>query len=654
MRPQDFQDYGPMRRRGRTTKPGDMATPYTGPTVSMPVIRRGGPPSAQAPRSHGRAWAFLLVLLLLGGVGGGTYAGLRYLDQRYSGRILPNVAVQGVDLTEKTPEEATQLVRERFAPFLAKPVSFEYAGRIWEPSAEEIGVRVNVDEQITAAMHAGRDNGLFRNIVEVWRTYQNGLDLPLTVSVDGPRLQAYVGRIAAELEQPPVEAELGIDAVTAAINHVESREGRMALLDVTVEDVLARLPTLEPHTAPLHLTALKPSLTSAHVAEAKRTIEAMTQGPMKLRFKQQDKSFELPRDEIAHMIVLTRTQGIQGPVLNAQLDQKQLRKWVTGLADSIGRDSIEPRVDWNGGNPRITQPGRSAYRLDLERALILLNETIIGNERTLELPVEEVQPRVTEATLATLGLKELVAEGKSDFTGSAAYRITNIRVGAQLMHGILVPPDGEFSFNENVGAIDASQGFVDGYAIVGNRTQLEPGGGICQVSTTLFRAAFYAGLPFSDWTPHRFRISWYEKYDTIGMDSTIYTGGGPDLRFVNDTGNWLLIQSTMDEANASLTFSLYGTKVPGREVVRSEAIMTNQSPPPAQPVYIDDPKQPVGTYSQSDTARGGLDIRIDRTVLQNGQVVHQRSFITSFQPWPNIFVKNPNTPLPPGGKLGNS
>jgi vancomycin resistance protein YoaR len=241
-----------------------------------------------------------------------------------------------------------------------------------------------------------------------------------------------------------------------------------------------------------------------------------------------------------------------------------------------------------------------------------------------------VQPRVTAETLGSLGIKELVSVGKSDFSGSAPYRITNIKAGVNLLHGILIPPDGEFSFNENIGAIDEAHGFVEGYAIVGNRTQLEPGGGICQDSTTLFRAAFYAGLPFTAWTPHRFRISWYEKYDPIGMD------------------NWLLIQGYVNDADASVTFALYGTKVPGRTVERSEPKITNQTPAPTKPVYIDDPEQPIGTFKQTDVARGGMDIEIVRVVKQNGQVIRSNKFVTKFEAWPNIYLKHPKTPRPGG------
>ena len=160
--------------------------------------------------------------------------------------------------------------------------------------------------------------------------------------------------------------------------------------------------------------------------------------------------------------------------------------------------------------------------------------------------------------------------GRSDFTGSAEYRINNIGVGMNILNGILIAPGEEFSFNNNIGSIDARNGFVEGYAIIQNRTQLEFGGGICQDSTTLFRAAFWAGLPITERWGHSFYISWYDKYglgpqgNGPGLDATIFTGG-PDLKFVNDTGNWLLMQSSSNARTGVAEVALYGTK-PNRTV----------------------------------------------------------------------------------------
>jgi vancomycin resistance protein YoaR len=262
-------------------------------------------------------------------------------------------------------------------------------------------------------------------------------------------------------------------------------------------------------------------------------------------------------------------------------------------------------------------------------------------------------PPVTADNLGQLGIREQLSVGRSDFSGSAPYRVTNIQAGMTLLHGILVPPDEEFSFNDSVGQINAANGFVEGYAIVQNRTQLEWGGGICQDSTTMFRAAFWAGRPITERWGHSFYISWYDRYafadygNGPGMDATIFTGA-LDFKFLNDTGNWLLVQTYVDRSRALAEVRIYGTS-DGRTVSMIGPTTTNRVPAPTQPVYVPEPARPRGSPRQSDTARGGMTINFTRVVERDGQVIERRSFETKFKPWPDIFEINP-ADLGPDGK----
>lgn len=647
-----YPEYGPIQRRrtqpGDVRRPRQMAVPmrdepYTGATIPMRSQPRRAPqPQGRSARRRGGGWWWKVPLLLIVLLGGAAISGLAWLDRQYENRIYPNVALQDVDLSRATVAEAQTKVEASYGRFFAQPVTIAYQGRTWQPTLADIGVSIDVRRSINEAYRFGRGNGLLANLTQVATIYREGRNLPLRITVNENQLNAYLAGISAEIDKQGREATLAI--ADANVSSSDSVNGRMVLVDETRTEIVRGLRALKPQTIALRTSELRPQLTTEGIAEARRTVEAMLQTPMTLKFK--DTTFELDQATVADMIVLQRVAQDGSSALNAQLDQEKLRKWTTKLANKIGRSSVEPRVNWNGGNLQIIREGRIGYKLDVDAAVEMINGAVATVTRELDLPVQEVQPRVTAENLNTLGIRELVSTGKSDFTGSAAYRVTNIEVGVQKMHGILIGPGDEFSFNENVGNIDAANGFVEGYAIVGNRTQLEPGGGICQDSTTLFRAAFYAGLPFTSWTPHRFRISWYEKYDTIGMDSTIFTGGGPDLRFVNDTGNWLLIQGYADRARGTVTFALYGTRVAGRTVERTQPEITNETPAPTQPVYVDDPEQPLGTFKQTDTARGGLDIEIWRVVKQNGEVLRREPFRTSFEAWPNIFVKNPKTPKP--------
>jgi hypothetical protein len=161
----------------------------------------------------------------------------------------------------------------------------------------------------------------------------------------------------------------------------------------------------------------------------------------------------------------------------------------------------------------------------------------------------------------------------------------------------------------------------------------------------MFRAAFWAGLPITERWGHSFYISWYDKHafadygNGPGMDATIFTGG-PDFKFLNDTGHWLLIQTAVDVRSTTAEVRIYGTDT-GREVLLDGPTIKDRVPAPSEPVYVAEPKIPQGSRHQSDKARGGMQINFTRIVKQNGQVIEQRVFVTKFRPWPNIFEVNP-------------
>jgi vancomycin resistance protein YoaR len=185
--------------------------------------------------------------------------------------------------------------------------------------------------------------------------------------------------------------------------------------------------------------------------------------------------------------------------------------------------------------------------------------------------------------------------------------------------------------------VDESGGFVPGYAIIDNRTQKEWGGGLCQVSTTVFRAAFWSGLPITERHEHAFRISWYEELgEPPGLDAAIYTGYS-DVRFVNDTGGWLLLQSWVEPNQQQLHVALYGPPT-GRSVAMAHTVLET-SPAPSKATYIDDPTLPAGTLKKTDTARGGMKVEVYRVVRQGDLVLYYDTFATEFKPWPNIYLR---------------
>jgi vancomycin resistance protein YoaR len=641
-----YQEYGPMERRRRTH--GDSPDTfeitaeqpaYEPAPVSRPVRRTRQPRRRLRRFLWGSGITLLILALLIG-------AGVWYLNRTYAGRIYPNVAIQGIDVSQMTPEEARAALDAQYGDFLKHPLTLSFNGRSWEPGAADIGVSINLDATIDEAYNLGRGGNWInsaRAIAGIWR---DGYDIPVALTIDEAKLKRYVAGVTSDLMMSPVNANLVIGSNAAAVT--PSRSGRVVLLDDTALDITNHLQSFSTADVTVRTDTVEPEITDAGVAEAKRTIDAILQSPLTLTAGP-DRSWTLSVDDLRALISLKPQSDSNGKTsLVASLDEGMIRQRVATYADEIGRGTVNPRVAFNDGNLTIIREGVSGLRLDeAASASRITEQATLGVTRTIELVVNDVSPDVTPENLDSLGIVEAVGVGKSSFQGSASYRITNIVAGSNLLDGILIKPGEEFSFNDNVGTIDESNGFVKGYAIVNNRTQEEWGGGICQDSTTLFRAAFHAGLPITERHEHSFRISWYEVYEPYGMDAAIYTGY-LDFRFVNDTGNWLLLNTYVNQETATVTYVLYGTK-PNREVVLDGPYVTKEYPKPEDARYVADEKIPVGTFKQTDTARGGMNITVYRNIIQDGKVIIHEPFYTTFQPWPDIYTHNPRTPLPPKG-----
>ena len=629
-----YQEYGPIsRRRASGEIHEDESPPAVEPLLEADSVRRPTRRDARPiARRRGRG---LLGLLLLVGIGVGGFLALPYVLGMMAGdRVADGVSLQGVPMAGKSRAEVAALLEQRYAPFLSQPVKLTFEEQSWTPTLAQLGVRIDLEQTADAVLGAGHRGGPIERAQELLAIWRGGLDLAPRVSVDQRTLQGYLTNLAGSIEQPSRDAALSI--AEGKVLPTPAQPGRQLLADVTAIEVLRALQTLEPQTVVVRTGLLEPPLTDDDIAPAVAQARALLSAPLTLRHGENSWVWEPAK--LAELMAVKVENGH----MTADVDPARLDKAVAKLAQLVDSGSVEPRLAFRGGKVRIVEQGATGWRIDQSKAATAISETLRLDKREIALPVEELTPQVTAKTLPDLGILELVGEGKSSYAGSAAYRITNIKAGAARMNGVLIPPGSEFSFNTQLGAVDAANGFVEGYAVIGQRTQLEWGGGVCQDSTTVYRAAFWAGLPITERHAHPFYISWYDDFSYPneagpGMDATIYTGV-LDLKFLNDTGKWLLMEATADDNAQVLTVRLYGTK-PNRTVSVTGPDVNKVIPAPSQPVYVSDASLPVGTVKQTDHARKGMDIAVYRVISENGVQKAPEAFFTRFKAWPDVFVR---------------
>jgi vancomycin resistance protein YoaR len=591
-------------------------------------------------RRRGGLWRWLAVILAtfaLAAVGTVLAFG-----RAYDGQIVQNVTIRGLLVSGLGPEEARAALRERYADMLQAPLTLTFGERSWAPTAEEVGFQIAIDAAVDRAFAVGRGPDALANLLERGTLLSAGREIPLAVTLDAQRLTAYLAARVDELAVVPQDATLSI--VEGQVITTPSASGRAISVEGIDATIRPGLLALEPQSVELTARELLPAMNEDGMAKTQARLETLLAQPATIQIGEEVRTWTPA--ELGALVRIERVAEAAGVKLEATLVSQPIAAWLAELAPALERAPVEPRLRWREGAVQISEPGTDGARLDQAAALTQITDALWQGQGQIAVGLSAVPPAIRPETLATLGIVELVAEGRSDFSGSAAYRVQNIRAGAAQMEGVLLAPGEEFSFNEHVGAINASNGFTEGYAIIQGRTQLEWGGGVCQVSTTVFRAAFWAGVPITERNQHSFRISWYEVYEPIGMDAAIFTGpGGYDFRFVNDTGSWLLMQTEVDLRRSRLTVRLYGTR-PDREVIQTGPELTNERPAPQEPRYVADPELPPGAIRQTDTKRGGMDVRIGRIVRQNGQILYRDTFLSRYQPWPDIYALGPGATPP--------
>ncbi|HCM38316.1 MAG: VanW family protein [Candidatus Gottesmanbacteria bacterium GW2011_GWB1_43_11] len=337
-------------------------------------------------------------------------------------------------------------------------------------------------------------------------------------------------------------------------------------------------------------------------------------------------------------------EGINLPPL-FRWKEEILNKTLDQLAQRINIAPENALFEFRSGRVTAFKPAKSGRVLETQQVkdwltqqlTVLANQTNPETNLQLTLPVKTLAPTIDTAQANDLGITELIGQGESFFKGSIPGRIHNVALAASRINGVLIPPATTFSFNDTVGDISAATGYKQAYVIKNGRTVLDDGGGVCQVSTTLFRAALNAGLSIVERHAHSYRVGYYEQGGwKPGFDATVYAPSY-DLKIKNDTPTYILIQAKTDLANFKLTFELYGVK-DGRQVNISPVRLWDPVPPPPD-LNQDDPTLPNGTIKQVDWAAPGIKASFDYRVTRGETELFKKTFYSNFIPWQAVYLK---------------
>jgi vancomycin resistance protein YoaR len=319
-----------------------------------------------------------------------------------------------------------------------------------------------------------------------------------------------------------------------------------------------------------------------------------------------------------------------------------LNKTLTPFIENVNKEPIDALFNFQNGKVLVFKPSEEGKAIDIEKVKKDLRaqfEEILLKQKPqriiIPITVRILSPKITTDKANNLGIKELIGTGTSLFQHSIPSRIFNITLAAGRINGSLIAPNEEFSFAKALGDVSAFTGYQQAYIIQNGRTVLGDGGGVCQVSTTFFRAILNAGVSITERHAHAYRVGYYEQDSLPGFDATVYVPS-VDLKFKNDTDNYILIQTLINSEMQQLSVFLYGAN-DGRSVTLTQPVVTNRVPPPPD-LYQDDPTLPKGIVKQVDFKAEGSKVSFTRTV-KNGKKIISENFISNYAPWQSIFLR---------------
>ena len=491
------------------------------------------------------------------------------LDSYYQNKVWAGVSVGGQDLNGLTKDQALEKINSEINNKYGDGALLTYQDKVYRTKLDELGIEIKTENSVEKAFLIGHQENLFERIKERWLTLNNKKNIPLSFSFDENKLENYLKNNLAELEIQPINA--GFDFIDDDFKLTDSKEGILINREKLKDNFRKNISELKNEIIILNLETVKPEAESFETDEACRQAKNLISTEINLKYNSE--GWPLGKEELISWIKFVPVEDINNPgnkVLGIQADKEKIKDYLSSLAPQINSEPINAELTIKNGRVEIFALSREGVALTIGESVEEIEREIFSYQNYLdkdknlekveiELAVNKTQPEITTESIDNLGITALLGIGESNFYGSPKNRRHNIAVGASKFNGVLVGPDEEFSFNKILGKVGPQAGYLPELVIKKNKTVPEYGGGLCQVSTTTFRAALNSGLKITERRPHAYPVRYY---DPQGTDATIYPPH-PDLRFINDTPSFLLIQTKI-KGNV-LTFEFYGSD-DGREV----------------------------------------------------------------------------------------
>jgi len=594
-----------------------------------------------------RKTSLFLVLLVILGVAIFLADSYWRWSKHYRQEIYPGIKIGELNLEKKNLASAQELIAEKVKQIETTGLKFRSGDKeatiaatisSFDADLSYPALAYQIDQTVRSAFgeessHSFLDYLLFR------LTAQRNRPIPASYHLDETRIKALLGENFPELEIPAANAYFSLNSHAQLVSNPE-KIGKEINYDQLFEALLNNLDRLKNEVIVIKTRTKYPEVKQADLdALEKEAKEILSRDKLSLTLEGVDAKLIGGLTETSWEIkpaVLITWVGArrQSSGLSLFLDTEKIKQYLQDkIAPQIDQEVVRPRFEVKNDKVSNWQVGKNGRQLDIEASAAKIAQEFLIDKNQISLIIKELTSNDLTAE-NSFNIQEIVGIGHSNFSGSPVNRRHNISVGAAAVHGILIKPGEEFSLVKTLGEIDAAAGYLPELVIKGDKTIPEYGGGLCQIGTTIFRSALSTGLPITARQNHSYRVSYYEP---AGMDAAVYDPW-PDVRFVNDTQNYILIQSRI-EGN-DLYFDFWGVK-DGRQATTTKPVIYNiVKPGPTKIIETSD--LAPGEKKCTEHAHNGADTYFDYIVTYpegaTTTPVQERRFASHYVPWQEVCL----------------
>jgi vancomycin resistance protein YoaR len=545
----------------------------------------------------------------------------------YASRVLPHQYFGGTKVSGYKKSDLTSLIKSQTEKSLNTNLVLNNSdqNKNYEVGPMEVGLSYDVDATVNEIWSKGRNNNVFLAIGEEIKVIFTKTRHQAIYSVNEDSLRVKIKQISAELDQPEKDYSIIYKDGKYELSNdrVEGKRINQEKIELEIKNNFANVRS---DLISFSLESFKPQV-NPDKAQVKLDLanKILAAGELVLKYNGQD--YKVDVDTIGGFISSRTNKDDLDLVFNTERAQK----YAESLAKSIDVNSVSAKLTIVDGKVTVFQNSVDGRTLDVTETLNSIEDALFSRIQLTATAVDPIvinlkvaikKPDVSNTDISSLGINELIGTATTSFAGSPANRIHNIQIGASAINGTLLGAGEEFSTLSHLGTIDGTTGYLEELVIKDNKTVPEFGGGLCQVSSTLFRAALNAGMKITQRSNHSYRVSYYEP--PIGMDATIYDPA-PDFKFVNNYKSHLLVQSKI--VGNKITFDFYGTK-DDRKIEISTPVTTEIVNPPS-PVYIETDTLGPGEKKQTGKAHQGATANFHYKVTDSAGTVLQDKTFTS-------------------------